>query len=188
MTERVLATVLVVEDDERTLNAYRRAHSERFIIIPAFSMADARAVLRQRTVDFIIVDLRLPDGSGLELLKEIAGEQPRALRAVLSGAIDLATAASAGRVADVIAKKPTPLKRVIAALESPPAEFPILLGDADAGDDDSRPAPLEELIDRAMARAYSRNHRNVSKTAEELGIGRPTVYRALRRMGLLDPD
>jgi DNA-binding NtrC family response regulator len=181
------AVVLVVEDDERTRKAYKRQHSERFRIVPAASLQEARHLLRTRHVDYVVADVLLPDGSGLDLLKEVAKNYPHIRRAALSGALDSVRATVAGRVADVVAWKPITLKQVVIALESPTAEAPLILG-APESPDGSLPMKLQQVVDQTITRALSRNGGNVSKAAEELDVGRPTLYRALSRLGLHDPD
>jgi two-component system response regulator PilR (NtrC family) len=72
------AHVLVVDDepDLRTLyelTLLREGHQ----VQAAGSLAEAREQLAARSFDVVITDMRLPDGLGLELLRELSGEQRR---------------------------------------------------------------------------------------------------------------
>jgi PAS domain S-box-containing protein len=69
--------ILHVEDDPdvvHVVNAMLARHAE---IRPAFSLAEARAELAEHTFDLAIVDIGLPDGSGLDLLKELSDQKPQ---------------------------------------------------------------------------------------------------------------
>jgi response regulator of citrate/malate metabolism len=64
--------ILLVDDDEDHIELIRRAfisESKTFNFIPASTLAEARQVLKKSTPDLMIVDFRLPDGKGMELLK-----------------------------------------------------------------------------------------------------------------------
>ena len=64
------ATILVVDDDERmrqTLSLLLRTAGHE--VVTAADVAGAEAVLRERDVDLVLSDLRMPGGGGLELLE-----------------------------------------------------------------------------------------------------------------------
>lgn len=82
-TPRPPARILVVDDepDLRTLyelTLLREGHQ----IVAAGSLAEARESLRQASFDLLITDMRLPDGLGLELIREL-GRQGRSERAIV---------------------------------------------------------------------------------------------------------
>jgi DNA-binding NtrC family response regulator len=73
---------LVVEDDPGHRGALKELiETEGFAVAAVGSLGDARAALARRNFDLLFVDLRLPDGSALELLPEI--ERSPAMQAVL---------------------------------------------------------------------------------------------------------
>jgi DNA-binding response OmpR family regulator len=78
--------VLVV-DDEPHIGLLLRPHLERlgYRVSIARTLADARVVIASRSVpvDGLLLDLHLPDGSGLSLLKEIRGSREQAAMPVL---------------------------------------------------------------------------------------------------------
>jgi two-component system, OmpR family, response regulator QseB len=76
-----VATIVVCEDDDATLELLcDRLAVERFDVLPAPSAADALRLCRYGNPDMVVLDLSLPDGSGLEVLRTIRGadgDEPR---------------------------------------------------------------------------------------------------------------
>ena len=109
-----LDVVLVVEDqlpNRALLKAtVRRAASRRVreaIMLEATTLAEARTILEARPIDLVVLDVRLPDGDGLSLARDLgeADERPRIL--VLSASVlqsDRTVALDAG--ADLFMAKP----------------------------------------------------------------------------------
>lgn len=72
---RVTARLLVVEDHPIVVDGLRgalRAHPEVEIVGVAATVAEGRAMLGAVECDVVLLDLRLPDGSGIQLLREAA--------------------------------------------------------------------------------------------------------------------
>jgi PAS domain S-box-containing protein len=63
--------VLHVEDDESICTLVSMALSPEVDIVTANTLAKARELLSSQTYDLIVLDIRLPDGSGIELLSEL---------------------------------------------------------------------------------------------------------------------
>lgn len=66
--------ILLVDDHPVVLDGVAAAlarEPDLEIVGRAMSMAEARAALTSRAVDLVLIDIRLPDGSGLELLSEL---------------------------------------------------------------------------------------------------------------------
>ena len=65
-------TVLCVEDNIQVqLLNKPLLEAKGFAVRLAMTLAEARVALKQRTPDLIILDIRLPDGSGLDFLSEL---------------------------------------------------------------------------------------------------------------------
>jgi two-component system response regulator PilR (NtrC family) len=69
---------LLVVDDESSLRDFLSIvfEEEGWHVEAAATLADARANLQKREPDVVLCDLMLPDGSGIELLKEIKSQTP----------------------------------------------------------------------------------------------------------------
>src|SRR6202000_3576831 len=69
-----IATIVVCEDDEPTLELLcEHLIADHYEVLPAPSAADALRLCRYNHPDLLLLDLALPDASGLELLGEIRG-------------------------------------------------------------------------------------------------------------------
>lgn len=79
-------TVLFVDDDRQMLASLRRASmDEPFIARFANGVREAIEILREHEVHVLVTDLRMPDMSGLDLLKIVREEYPQIIPIVLSG-------------------------------------------------------------------------------------------------------
>lgn len=64
--------ILLVEDDPNILRTNRRIlEREGFAVLCAATLGEARSLLREHTPDALVLDIRLPDGSGLAFCEEI---------------------------------------------------------------------------------------------------------------------
>lgn len=69
-----LATVVVCEDDEPTLELLcDHLEADRYRPLPAPTAADALRLCQYNQPDLLLLDLRLPDASGVDVLREIRG-------------------------------------------------------------------------------------------------------------------
>lgn len=88
--------VLLVEDDETTLLGYSKYLSVKgYFIKTANSLANARQLLAAENFDAVLLDLKLPDGCSLHLIKEICLSSERTAIIVISGMSDISTAVEA---------------------------------------------------------------------------------------------
>jgi two-component system response regulator HupR/HoxA len=82
------ATVLLVDDEPRSLDAMRRTLDEDFAVLTAADAEGARAWLLRRPVDVILCDQRMPGVTGVQFLKEVRERWPDVVRIVISGYTD----------------------------------------------------------------------------------------------------
>src|SRR5215207_1399766 len=69
---REIASIVVCEDDTTTLELLcEHLAADRFGVLPAPSASDALRLCRYKQPDLMILDLALPDASGLDVLREI---------------------------------------------------------------------------------------------------------------------
>jgi DNA-binding NarL/FixJ family response regulator len=83
--------LLLVDDHAslRELLALRLAREPEFrVVAEAGSLAEARHILSQVEVDIALIDLDLPDGSGLELIRELRAANSDAQTLVLTASDD----------------------------------------------------------------------------------------------------
>lgn len=72
-------TVMVVEDDPAFLARFCRivAQSEQLMLLAAVGdLASARRAIERQAPDVLLTDLGLPDGSGIELIREVSTRHP----------------------------------------------------------------------------------------------------------------
>lgn len=86
MTER--PTILVVDDEVRSLEAMVRILDEEFDVHAAHSAQQALAILAQEWVQVIVCDQRMPDISGVSLLAQVREQYPEVVRMIISGYTD----------------------------------------------------------------------------------------------------
>jgi two-component system response regulator HupR/HoxA len=85
MEKLKLPTVLVVDDEVRSLEALRRTLEEDFEVFTASSAAEAQTVMEREWVQIIVCDQRMPGMTGVEFLKGVRSQWPDTLRIILSG-------------------------------------------------------------------------------------------------------
>ncbi|MAB01525.1 MAG: two-component system response regulator [Rhodobacteraceae bacterium] len=180
MAERTLReigsdpSILLVDDDEPFLKRLGRAMEKRgFTVEMAGSVAAGKAIATVRPPKYAVVDLRLEDGNGLEVVEVIRSKRPESRIVILTGYGAITTAVAAVKIGaiDYLAK-PADANDVTSALL--------------AHDDDRPPAPQNPMsADRVrwehIQRVYELCDRNVSETARRLNMHRRTLQRILAK-------
>ncbi|WP_068116165.1 ActR/PrrA/RegA family redox response regulator transcription factor [Tropicimonas marinistellae] len=167
-------SLLIVDDDEPFLRRLARAMEKRgFEPEMAQSVAAGKAVATARPPAYAVVDLRLEDGNGLDVVETIREKRPDARVVVLTGYGAIATAVAAVKIgATDYLSKPADANDVTAAL---------------LADGDALPPPPENPMsaDRVrwehIQRVYELCDRNVSETARRLNMHRRTLQRILAK-------
>jgi len=85
MHKQKLPTVLVVDDEVRSLEALRRTLEEDFEVFTASSAEEAQGVMEREWVQVIVCDQRMPGMSGVEFFKSVRSQWPDTVRIILSG-------------------------------------------------------------------------------------------------------
>lgn len=101
MAERVAAKVLVVEDDPAILRLMQQVLAQDFAVFTAASGEDALAILRAERVHAVVADQMLPGIVGVELLRQVAVQQPHAARILVTASSRVEDAQDAINVAKV---------------------------------------------------------------------------------------
>jgi two-component system response regulator RegA len=172
MDERPL--LLIVEDDENLRRRMGRAFRDRgFDVEEAASSADALAIAERETPELVLVDLRMPDGNGLDLIPAIKAIDPATRIVVLTGYGSIATAIEAvRRGATHYLTKPADADEILAAFER---------GGADAPRRPLVPMSLDRVEWEHINRVLVDCHGNVSEAARVLGLHRRSLQRKLAK-------
>ena len=166
--------LLIVEDDDVLRARLARAFRERGFEVR--EAADAASARREALVDppsRALVDLRLPDASGLEVVRALVAAAPTLAVVVLTGYGSIATALEAvGAGARHYLTKPADVDEILAAFDREPSQAPHSLASAPSL------ARVEwEHINRVLADCGG----NVSEAARVLGIHRRSLQRKLAK-------
>ena len=169
-------SLLMVDDDEMFASRLARALEKRgFVPEVALTVAEARQIVARRAPAYAVIDLRLEDGSGLDIVEQLRAAREDARIVVLTGYGAIATAVAAVKMgATDYLSKPADANEVTAAL---------------LADGDVLPPPPENPMsaDRVrwehIQRVYEQCDRNVSETARRLHMHRRTLQRILAKRG-----
>ncbi|MEP6356079.1 MAG: HD domain-containing phosphohydrolase [Hyphomicrobiales bacterium] len=90
------ARVLIVDDDERLLNAIKRTLRKDFDLTVALGAQEALKILKtSKPFEVVVSDQNMPDMKGVDFLNEVEKKWPSVVRIMLTGNNDQDTAASA---------------------------------------------------------------------------------------------
>jgi two-component system response regulator RegA len=173
MSGSARGSLLLVEDDRALRSALERALTARGFAVAAVAGKEAALeAARARRPSFIVCDLRLPDGSGLELLEELGQLVPDARAVVLTGWGSIPAALRAFRVGAVdFLTKPATADQVVAALLA-----------ENAGEPPELPVPSLDRVEwEHIQRVLSDSGGNVSRAARVLGLDRRSLQRKLAK-------
>lgn len=168
-------SLLLVDDDALFLKRLARAMEKRgFDVVTADTVAAGKRAVTAQAPAYAVVDLRLGDGNGLDVVEALRAAREDARIVVLTGYGAIATAVAAVKIgATDYLSKPADANDVLRAL----------LPDAQ----DSLPEIAENPMsaDRVrwehIQRVYEQCDRNVSETARRLSMHRRTLQRILAK-------
>ena len=168
------ASLLLVDDDEAFLRRLGKAMEKRgFVVELAGSVAAGRAIASSRPPAYAVVDLRLADGNGLDVVEVLRERRPDCRVVVLTGYGAIATAVAAVKIGatDYLAK-PADAKDVTNALLAQSDELP---------PPPENPMSADRVRWEHIQRVYELCDRNVSETARRLNMHRRTLQRILAK-------
>ncbi|MAA81646.1 MULTISPECIES: ActR/PrrA/RegA family redox response regulator transcription factor [unclassified Hyphomonas] len=165
---------LVMDDDGPFVQRMARALAQRGFVVSAVStVSEGKDIARLNPPAFAVLDLRLEDGSGLDVVEVLHKHRPDARAVILTGYGAIATAVAAVKAGAVdYLSKPADVEDIIRALAASP---------------DEKPAPPENPMsaDRVrwehIQRVYELCNHNVSETARRLNMHRRTLQRILAK-------
>jgi two-component system response regulator RegA len=167
-------SLLIVDDDKPFLTRVARAMETRgFIVSMASSVAEGLAAIAKAPPAFAVIDMRLADGNGLDVISELKAKRPDARGIILTGYGNIVTAVTAVKLGafDYLAK-PADADEIFNALMATrhdKAELP------------ENPMSADRVRWEHIQRIYELCSRNVSETARRLNMHRRTLQRILAK-------
>jgi two-component system, response regulator RegA len=171
MTDKSL---LIVEDDKAFLDRLARAMETRgFDVTTCDNVSEGLTHIGKAPPAFAVVDLRLGDGNGLDVVSALKLQRPDARAIVLTGYGNIATAVTAVKMGAVdYLSKPADADDVVAALMASGTEKSQL---------PANPMSADRVRWEHIQRIYEMCSRNVSETARRLNMHRRTLQRILAK-------
>src|SRR3954469_4454339 len=83
------ARLLFVDDEQRVLNSMRIMFRRQFDLFLASHGAEALDIVKDKNIDVIVADHRMPRMTGVEVLSKVRAMSPRTVRILLTGYADL---------------------------------------------------------------------------------------------------
>jgi two-component system, response regulator RegA len=167
-------TLLIVDDDKAFLQRLARAMEARgFAVEAAATVEEGLASLKRRPPAFAVVDMRLDDGNGIDVIAALKDVRPEARAVVLTGYGNIATAVTAVKIGAVdYLAKPADADDVYNALTASPN---------DKASPPENPMSADRVRWEHIQRVYELCNRNVSETARRLNMHRRTLQRILAK-------
>jgi two-component system response regulator RegA len=167
-------TLLIVDDDKPFLDRLARAMDARgFAVSACSSVAEGLQSIASAPPAFAVVDMRLGDGNGLDVISELKAKRPEARGIILTGYGNITTAVTAVKLGafDYLAK-PADADEIFHAL---------MATQHDRAAVPENPMSADRVRWEHIQRIYELCGRNVSETARRLGMHRRTLQRILAK-------
>jgi two-component system response regulator RegA len=167
-------SLLIVDDDRPFLSRLAKAMEARgYDVRTADTLEAGKQAIKEAAPAFAVVDMRLEDGNGLEVIRMLRETRPDCRAIVLTGYGNIATAVNAVKLGAIdYLSKPADADDILAALTA-------------SGEAKPRPPENPMSADRVrwehIQRVYELCNRNVSETARRLHMHRRTLQRILAK-------
>ena len=166
-------TLLIVDDDAPLRNRLARAMESRgFVVSTAASVAEGLDAAAGAAPAYAVVDLRLEDGNGLEVVEALRHVRPDIRIVMLTGYGNIAAAVVAVKSGAVdFLSKPADADQITAALIEKERPLP----------PPQDPMSADRVRWEHIQRVFEQCGRNVSETARRLKMHRRTLQRILNK-------
>ena len=174
LSDFVDKTLLIVDDDDPLRGRLSRAMEKKgFLVKEAKSVKESIELVKKSPPNFALIDLRLEDGNGLDVVKELSKRRKDSRIVMLTGYGNLPTAVAAVKAGsiDYIAK-PVDADDVEAALLAKPES---------KAKPPENPMSADRVKWEHIHRVFELCNRNVSETARRLKMHRRTLQRILSK-------
>jgi len=167
-------SLLVVDDDLPFRERLSRSMQKKGLEVDsADSFASAAEIIEKQSYDYAIVDMRLTDGSGLELIKKLQIKSPGTKSLLLTGYGNIATAVAAIKSGAIdYLPKPAEVDQIYDALTNSKEVLP---------PPPENPMTADRIRWEHIQRVFVQCNRNVSETARRLRMHRRTLQRILNK-------
>jgi two-component system, response regulator RegA len=167
-------SLLLLDDDEPFVKRLAKAMEKRgFLPETAESVAAGKAIAQNRPPAYAVVDLRLQDGNGLDVVEVLRERRPDCRIVVLTGYGAIATAVAAVKIgATDYLSKPADANDITNALLQRANTHPV---------PPENPMSADRVRWEHIQRVYEMCDRNVSETARKLSMHRRTLQRILAK-------
>ncbi len=167
-------TLLIVDDDKPFLTRLSRAMESRgFTVTTAETVSEGLTAIGKGAPAFAVIDLRLSDGTGLDVISQLKEKRPDARGIILTGYGNIATAVTAVKLGafDYLAKPADAdeIYNALMATQHDKAQLP------------ENPMSADRVRWEHIQRIYELCGRNVSETARRLNMHRRTLQRILAK-------
>jgi len=167
-------TMMILDDDGPFRNRLGRAMEQRgFEVYLCETVQAAKIRVQTNPPAFAVLDMRLEDGNGLDVIEQLHAKRPDCRMVMLTGYGNLATAVSAVKrgAVDYLAK-PADADDVCKAL---------LANIGEAPEPPENPMSADRVRWEHIQRVYELCGKNVSETARRLNMHRRTLQRILAK-------
>ena len=167
-------SLIIVDDDNPFRERLSRAMEKKgFRVIQADGVKNGIKMLNSNKIDFAVIDLRLNDGNGLEVVKELQRLNSKSKIIMLTGYGNIPTAVEAVKQGAIdYLSKPADADDVEKALLSDPKLKP---------QPPENPMSADRVKWEHIHRVFELCNRNVSETARKLKMHRRTLQRILSK-------
>jgi len=167
-------TLLILDDDRPFRERLARAMQARgFEVLVAETVREGMAIAKERSPAYAVIDLKLEDGNGLDVVEILHETRPNTRVVVLTGFGNIATAVAAVKFGAIdYLPKPADADDNMAALLAAPGAKPT---------PPENPMSADRVRWEHIQRVYELCGHNVSETARRLNMHRRTLQRILAK-------
>ena len=167
-------SLLILDDDDPLRGRLSRAMEKKgFMVKEAKTVAEGLEIVKKMPPNFAVVDLRLEDGNGLDVIKELSKNKSDSRIVMLTGYGNLPTAVAAVKAGaiDYIAKP----------VDADDVESALLAAPESKAKPPENPMSADRVKWEHIHRVFELCNRNVSETARRLKMHRRTLQRILSK-------
>ncbi len=167
-------SLLILDDDDPLRGRLSRAMEKKgFVVKEAKTVAEGLEIVKKSPPNFAVVDLRLEDGNGLDVIKELSKSKSDSRIVMLTGYGNLPTAVAAVKAGaiDYIAKP----------VDADDVESALLASPESKAKPPENPMSADRVKWEHIHRVFELCNRNVSETARRLKMHRRTLQRILSK-------